>query len=83
MWLNHTDVEDFLTKLFDDLLPCIAPYTAYYHTGGDEYKPDLPLLDRELKTRDMEVLQPLLPHFVDHAHGKVVKHGPIPMVWEE
>ena len=81
--LGNTNVEDFLTTLFDDLLPRIAPYTAYFNTGGDEYKPTLSLLDPDLETEDKEVLGPLLQRFVDHAHGKVLENGLLPMVWEE
>lgn len=81
--LNNTDVEDFLDRLFDDLLPRLSPYSSYFHTGGDEYKPAISLLDPDLKTQDMKVLKPLLQKFLDHAHKKVREHGLIPMVWEE
>ena len=81
--LNDTGVEDFLDTLFDDLLPRIAPYTAYFHTGGDEYKANNSLLDPALETADHEVLQPLLQRFLDHAHAKVREHGLVPFVWEE
>jgi hexosaminidase len=81
--LNDTKVEDFLDTLFDDLLPRIAPYSAYFHTGGDEYKPNNSLIDPALETNDVAVLQPMLQRFLSHAHDKVVEHGLLPMVWEE
>lgn len=81
--LNNTDVEKFLSTLFDDLLPRLSPYTSYFHTGGDEYKAANSLLDPNLKTDDMKVLKPMLQRFLDHAHKKVREHGLIPMVWEE
>lgn len=34
--LNNTAVGDFLEKLFDDVLPRVSPYSAYFHTGGGE-----------------------------------------------
>ncbi|KFY57796.1 hypothetical protein V496_06343 [Pseudogymnoascus sp. VKM F-4515 (FW-2607)] len=34
--LNSTAVYDFITQLFNDLLPRVSPYSAYFHTGGDE-----------------------------------------------
>lgn len=81
--LNSTDVEDFLDTLFDDLLPRLNPYSAYFHTGGDEYKANNSLLDPALETNDVAVLQPLLQRFLDHAHGRLRDHGLIPFVWEE
>jgi hexosaminidase len=81
--LNNTDVEDFLTTLLDDLLPRIAPYTSYFHTGGDEYKANNSLLDPALETNDVTILQPMLQRFLDHVHGEVEKHGLRPLVWEE
>ncbi|KAK2603418.1 Glucosamine-6-phosphate isomerase (Glucosamine-6-phosphate deaminase) (GNPDA) (GlcN6P deaminase) [Conoideocrella luteorostrata] len=81
--LNNTDVEKFLSTLFDDLLPRLNTYASYFHTGGDEYKAANSLLDPNLKTSDMKVLKPMLQRFLDHAHKKVREHGLVPMVWEE
>ncbi|KAK5991552.1 Beta-hexosaminidase [Cladobotryum mycophilum] len=81
--LNNTDTEKFIDKLFEDLLPRLSPYTTYFHTGGDEYKANNSLLDPALKTNNMQVLQPLLQRFIDHAHGKVRELGLTPLVWEE
>lgn len=81
--LNNTDVEKFVSTLFDDLLPRLNPYASYFHTGGDEYKAANSLLDPKLKTDNMDVLKPMLQRFIDHAHGKVREHGLVPIVWEE
>ncbi|KAI6784635.1 hexosaminidase [Emericellopsis cladophorae] len=81
--LNSTDVEDFLDTLLDDVLARISPYTAYFHTGGDEYKANNSLLDPALETNDVQTLQPMLQRFLTHVHDKVVEHGLAPMVWEE
>lgn len=81
--LNSTDAEDFIDTLFDDLLPRINPYSAYFHTGGDEYKANNSLLDPALKTNNLTILQPMLQRFLDHAHDKLREHNLIPFVWEE
>jgi hexosaminidase len=81
--LNDTAVDDFLGKLFDDLLPRLAPYTAYFHTGGDELNANDSMLDPGVKSNATEVLQPLLQKFIDNQHARVRKAGLTPMVWEE
>lgn len=81
--LNNTDVEAFLGTVFDDLLPRIAPYTAYMHTGGDELKAQDYVLDPALGTNDTAVLQPLLQKFIDNQHTRIRNAGLNPMVWEE
>lgn len=81
--LNNTKVEKFIDTLFEDLLPRISPYSSYFHTGGDEYRANNSILDPDLKTNDMAVLQPLLNRFLTHVHDKIRSLGLIPMVWEE
>lgn len=81
--LNNTNVEKFLDTLFDDLLPRVLPYSAYFHTGGDEYRANNSILDPDLKTNDVKILQPMLQRFLDHVHGGVRKHKLTPIVWEE
>lgn len=81
--LNNSDVEEFLGKLFDDVLPRVAPYTAYWHTGGDELNANDSNLDPGLQTNDTAVLQPLLQNFIDTQHTRVRNAGLSPLVWEE
>ncbi|KAH6895197.1 family 20 glycoside hydrolase [Thelonectria olida] len=81
--LNSTDVFEFLDTLFADLLPRISPYTAYFHTGGDELNANDSMLDPGIKSNDTKVLGPLLQKFMDYTHGKVRKAGLTPLVWEE
>lgn len=81
--LNNSDVEEFLGKLFDDVLPRVAPYTAYWHTGGDELNANDSNLDPGLQTNDTAVLQPLLQDFIDNQHTRVRNAGLSPLVWEE
>lgn len=81
--LNNTDVDQFLETLFDDLLPRVAPYSAYFHTGGDELNKNDSMLDDGVRSNETAVLQPLLQRFIDKQHGRVRKAGLAPMVWEE
>ncbi|KAB5551378.1 family 20 glycosyl hydrolase [Coniochaeta sp. 2T2.1] len=81
--LNDTAVDNFLGKMFDDLLPRLAPYTSYFHTGGDELNANDSMLDPGVMSNSTEVLQPLLQKFIDNQHARVRKAGLTPMVWEE
>jgi hexosaminidase len=81
--LNEPKVYDFVAKLFSDLLPRLSPYTAYFHTGGDELKYDAYLYDETVKSNNPAVLKPLVQKLVDHSHGLVRSAGLTPIVWEE
>jgi hexosaminidase len=81
--LNNTGVDAFLKTLFDDLLPRLAPYSAYFHTGGDELNKNDSMLDEGIRSNDSAVLQPLLQKFIDTQHARVRAAGLTPMTWEE
>lgn len=81
--LNNSAVDEFLETLFDDLLPRVAPYAAYFHTGGDELNRNDSMLDEGVRSNDTEVLQPLLQKFIDTQHARVRKAGLTPITWEE
>ncbi|SPN96955.1 related to beta-hexosaminidase precursor [Cephalotrichum gorgonifer] len=81
--MNSSAVYDFLETLFDDLLPRLAPYSSYFHTGGDELNRNDSMLDEGVRSNDTDVLRPLLQKFLDVNHGRVRKAGLTPMVWEE
>lgn len=81
--LNDSCVDDFLDKLMDDLMPRLSPYTAYFHTGGDEVNFQEYLLDPSVGTNDSAVIVPLLQAFTDKNHARVRKEGLAPIVWEE
>ncbi|RSM16282.1 hypothetical protein CEP52_000392 [Fusarium oligoseptatum] len=81
--MNSSEVYDFLDTLFGDLFPRISPYTAYFHTGGDELNHNDSMLDPGVRSNETEVLAPLLQKFLDYAHGKVRDAGLTPLVWEE
>ena len=81
--LNSSSVYGFLDTLWSDLLPRVSPYTAYFHTGGDEVNANAYLLDEDVKSNDSTVIQPLLQKFVDFNHQHVRAAGLTPIVWEE
>ena len=81
--LNSSAVYDFLGTLWSDLLPRVSPYTAYFHTGGDEVNVNVYLLDEGVKSNQSSVIQPLLQNFVDFNHEHVRAAGLTPVVWEE
>ncbi|KAL5320523.1 hypothetical protein ACEPPN_011329 [Leptodophora sp. 'Broadleaf-Isolate-01'] len=81
--LNSPEVPKFLEKLFDDVLPRVAPYSAYFHTGGDEVNKQVYLLDDTVKSNDTVVIGPLIQKLVDRNHDQIRKAGLAPIVWEE
>lgn len=81
--LNNSAVYEFLDKLWADFLPRVHPYSAYFHTGGDEVNANAYLLDENVRSNVSSVLQPLLQAFLDYNHAKVRAAGLTPIVWEE
>ncbi|KAK0745964.1 glycoside hydrolase family 20 protein [Schizothecium vesticola] len=81
--LSSPDVDRFVGRLFDDVLPRVAPYSAYFHTGGDELNANDSMLDEGIRSNDTRVLQPLLQKFIDRQHGRVRAAGLTPLSWEE
>jgi hexosaminidase len=81
--LNSSSVDDFIERLFDDLLPRIAPYSTLYHLGGDEVNSKVHLLDETVRSDQHEVLQPLVQAFMQRVYNKVLANGMRPLVWEE
>ena len=81
--LNSSAVYDFLQTLWNDLLPRVAPYSAYFHTGGDEVNLNAYSLDDTVQSNQSVILQPLLQKFVDFNHDYVRAAGLAPIVWEE
>jgi hexosaminidase len=81
--LNSSAVDKFLDILFSDVLPRVKPYSAYFHTGGDEVNVNAYLLDDTVGSNDTDVLQPLIQKLVERNHAQIRKAGLTPMVWEE
>ncbi|KAL8695928.1 MAG: hypothetical protein Q9201_007898 [Fulgogasparrea decipioides] len=81
--LNSSAVYTFLHTLWVDLLPRLAPYSAYFHTGGDEVNANVYKLDDTVRSNQSAILQPLLQKFIDFNHGYVRAAGMVPIVWEE
>ena len=81
--LNSTAVYDFLETMWSDLLPRVAPHSAYFHTGGDEVNANVYLLDEGVESNTSSVIQPLLQKFVDFNHAHLRAADLSPVVWEE
>ena len=81
--LRSPAVQEFLTRLWRDLLPRVSPYTAYFHTRGDEVNANAYLLDETVRSNDSDVLRPLLQKFMDFNHKFLQSAGLTPIVWEE
>ena len=81
--LNNTAVDDFLDRLLDDVVPRVAPFTKYFHTGGDELNTNTYLLDPNVESNDPAVLTPLVQGMVRKLHSKIRQAGLTPIVWEE
>lgn len=82
--LNDSDkVDPFLDTLMDDLLPRLAPYSAYFSNGGDEIVANDSAIDPSVGTNSSEVVADLLQKFTDKSLARVRKAGMTPMVWEE
>jgi hexosaminidase len=81
--LNSPAVFEFVTAVFEDLLPRLRPYTSLYHLGGDEVNLAAYLLDETVRSDNQQILQPLLQKFMDHAMTAVLQRGFQPIVWEE
>lgn len=71
---------DYLDYSSHDL---VTPYSAYFHTGGDEVKNNAYTLDETVNSNETSVLQPLLQKFLDRNHDQIRKAGLAPVVWEE
>ncbi|KAL8886586.1 MAG: hypothetical protein Q9215_005730 [Flavoplaca cf. flavocitrina] len=81
--LNSSAVYDFLGTLWEDLLPRLSPYSAYFHTGGDEVNVNAYSLDDTVRSNQSSVVQPLIQTFVNYNHDYVRAAGMTPIVWEE
>ncbi|KAL8787710.1 MAG: hypothetical protein Q9213_002030 [Squamulea squamosa] len=81
--LNSSAVYDFLHTLWEDLLPRVVPYSAYFHTGGDEVNANAYSLDDTVRSNQSSVLKPLIQTLVDFNHDYVRAAGMTPIVWEE
>lgn len=81
--LNNPEVDTFLETLFSDVLPRVQPYTAYFHTGGDEVNAQAYTLDPTVKSNDTNVIREYIQKLVDRNHAQIRAAGLAPMVWEE
>jgi hexosaminidase len=69
--LNSSKVDDFITKMFQDLLPRVLPYNSHFHTGGDEVNMNAYRTDETVQTSQVMKLRPLMQRFVEMVHKQV------------
>ena len=81
--LNDSAVNSFMNTLYGDLLPRVAPYSNYFHTGGDELNANVYSLDPSVGSNASKIIQPYFQSFIDHIHSLVRAQGLTPIVWEE
>jgi hexosaminidase len=69
--LNSSKVDNFITKIFQDLLPRVVPYSSHFHTGGDEVNMNAYGTDETVRTTNMLQLRPFMQRFIDKVHKQV------------
>ncbi|EEP76198.1 hypothetical protein UREG_01047 [Uncinocarpus reesii 1704] len=81
--LNDSAATDFLDTVMADILPRVSPFSRYFHTGGDEFNLESYLLEDSIRSKDPEVIKPLLQAIITRVHRKIMHAGLTPIVWEE
>ena len=81
--LNNPDVDTFIKRLLDDLLPRMSSFTRNFHIGGDELNREVYAFDPNVKSSEQEIIKPHLQRFIDHINSIVQAHGFIPYIWED
>ncbi|MCJ1387987.1 N-acetyl-glucosamine-6-phosphate deacetylase [Xylographa bjoerkii] len=81
--LNSPFVTLFLMALLSDLFPRTAPYSSYFHLGGDELNTNSYALDPTVNSSSKAVLRPLLQDFYDQVFALTAAHSLTPLAWEE
>jgi hexosaminidase len=69
--LNSSKVDDFITKIFQDLLPRVAPYNSHFHSGGDEVNMNAYNTDETVRTNQVMTLRPYMQRFIEKVHKQV------------
>ena len=81
--LNNPDVDTFIRRLLDDLIPRISPFSRDFHIGGDELNREVYALDPNVKSSEQEIIKPYLQRLIDHITSIVQAHGFTPYIWED
>lgn len=81
--LNDSAVDTFMDTMMDDLLPRVLPYSAYFHSGGDEVLANNSAVDPSVGTNASDVMARLLQTYTDKAFARVRNAGLTPMMWED
>ena len=81
--LGSRGVRDLFDKILADLLPRVAPYGSYFHTGGDELNTQVYTLDETVGSNETAKIKPKLAEFLAGLHSAIRAAGMRPLVWEE
>ncbi|KAF2157598.1 glycoside hydrolase family 20 protein [Myriangium duriaei CBS 260.36] len=81
--INSTQVDDFLSKLFNDVVPRTKPFTPLWHAGGDEVVTHQYLLEPGIQSSNQAVIKPFMQRFVDRNLKQIQFLGATPIVWQE
>ncbi|PNS14381.1 Beta-hexosaminidase [Sphaceloma murrayae] len=81
--LNSTAVDEFLERLFDDILPRAKEGSGTWHLGGDEVLPVQYLLEDGVGVGTREGVRPFMQRFLDRWRRRVEQEGLAVVVWEE
>lgn len=81
--LNDPAVDQFLKTLLNDILPRTAPFSDFYHVGGDEIITHVYELDPGVASSDADALRHRLQALFDIIMERVQAAGLTPIAWEE
>ena len=81
--LKDPGVNFVLEVGMESLLGQIAPFSTYFHMGGDEINPNCYLFEENLNTNDTVQLRPLLQTFVNNNLRRVGNKGMTAICWED
>lgn len=62
--LNNSEVENFISRILEDILPRTKDASQYFHSGGDEVNSNVYGLDSGVGSNVSTVIQPYLEKFV-------------------
>ena len=79
--LSNPEVQLFLTRLLDDLLPRLK--SSKFHVGCDELNLNAYTLEPGLETSDKTKLRPYVQSFFDHVLKILERYDRTPVAWEE
>jgi hexosaminidase len=62
--LNNSEVDNFISRILEDILPRTGDASNYFHSGGDEVNANVYYLDPGVNSNVSTDIQPFLEKFV-------------------